>query len=223
MPELIALLHILRSAWPRARRVGRADLHPSRWAYRGLDGSPVAAPDPPRRGAFIGIFIGAVTFTGSIVAYLKLQAKIKSAPLILPGKNPQPGHRWLPSWWLTAVLLRRAPALPLVDDRWSRAVGCSFSGWHLVASIGGGGRPDRDLVAEQRSLGLDRGRERAILLQEQRCCWWPARWSARPVTTCSPTLMCPGDGPLGDQHAVRCTQRRARHLGRRTPTSDRFR
>jgi len=36
---------------------------------------------------FIGIFIGAVTFTGSIVAYLKLAARIKSAPLTLPGRN----------------------------------------------------------------------------------------------------------------------------------------
>ena len=36
---------------------------------------------------FIGIFIGAVTFTGSIVANLKLSARIKSAPLMLPGKN----------------------------------------------------------------------------------------------------------------------------------------
>ncbi len=36
---------------------------------------------------FIGVFIGAVTFTGSIVANLKLSARIKSAPLMLPGKN----------------------------------------------------------------------------------------------------------------------------------------
>ena len=35
----------------------------------------------------IGVFIGAVTFTGSIVANLKLSARIKSAPMMLPGKN----------------------------------------------------------------------------------------------------------------------------------------
>jgi NAD(P) transhydrogenase subunit beta len=33
----------------------------------------------------VGVFIGAVTFTGSIVAFLKLSARIKSAPLMLPG------------------------------------------------------------------------------------------------------------------------------------------
>lgn len=36
---------------------------------------------------FLGIFIGAITFTGSIVAYLKLSARIKSSPLKLPGRN----------------------------------------------------------------------------------------------------------------------------------------
>ena len=35
----------------------------------------------------VGVFIGAVTFTGSIVAFLKLSARIKSAPLMLPGRN----------------------------------------------------------------------------------------------------------------------------------------
>ena len=33
------------------------------------------------------MFIGAVTFTGSIVAFLKLSARINSKPLMLPGKN----------------------------------------------------------------------------------------------------------------------------------------
>src|SRR5690606_14460072 len=36
---------------------------------------------------FLGVFIGAVTFTGSIVASLKLAAKMKSAPLTLPGRH----------------------------------------------------------------------------------------------------------------------------------------
>ena len=36
---------------------------------------------------FLGVFIGAVTFTGSIVAYLKLSARMKSSPLVLPGRH----------------------------------------------------------------------------------------------------------------------------------------
>lgn len=36
---------------------------------------------------FIGVFIGAITFTGSIVAWGKLEGKIKSKPLIFPGRH----------------------------------------------------------------------------------------------------------------------------------------
>ena len=35
----------------------------------------------------LGVLIGAYTFTGSVVAYLKLSAKMSSAPLVLPGRH----------------------------------------------------------------------------------------------------------------------------------------
>ena len=86
---------------------------------------------------FIGIFIGAVTFTGSIVAFLKLSARMKSAPLMLPGKNYLNLGAlalfvaltvWFvadPQLWLIVLVTFLALAL----------------GWHLVASIGGGDMP----------------------------------------------------------------------------------
>jgi len=37
--------------------------------------------------AYLGVVIGGVTFTGSIVAFLKLAAKMSSKPLVLPGKH----------------------------------------------------------------------------------------------------------------------------------------
>jgi NAD(P) transhydrogenase subunit beta len=86
---------------------------------------------------FIGVFIGAVTFTGSIVAFLKVSARIKSNPLMLPGKNvlnlgALVAFAALTTWfvidpqlWLLIVVTANALLL----------------GWHLVASIGGGDMP----------------------------------------------------------------------------------
>ena len=36
---------------------------------------------------FVGVFVGAVTFTGSVVAFGKLQGLIGSKPLLLPGRH----------------------------------------------------------------------------------------------------------------------------------------
>ena len=84
------------------------------------------------------MFIGAVTFTGSIVAYLKLSARIKSAPLMLPGRN--------------VLNLGALVAFAGADRRGSRSrprsglliavtVVALALGLHLVASIGGGDMP----------------------------------------------------------------------------------
>jgi NAD(P) transhydrogenase subunit beta len=85
----------------------------------------------------VGVFIGAVTFTGSIVAFLKLSARISSSALMLRGKNLlNMGSlvvfvalcAWFVAasqWWLLMAITLVALAL----------------GWHLVASIGGGDMP----------------------------------------------------------------------------------
>jgi NAD(P) transhydrogenase subunit beta len=85
----------------------------------------------------IGVFIGAVTFTGSIVAFLKLSARIKSNPLMLPGRN------WLNLGALVAFVVLTVvfviePTLPLLAVVTALALAL---GWHLVASIGGGDMP----------------------------------------------------------------------------------
>src|ERR671920_370913 len=85
----------------------------------------------------IGVFIGAVTFTGSIVAFLKLSARIKSNPLMLPGRN------WLNLGALAAfaalpVVFVIEPNLPVLAILTVLALAL---GWHLVASIGGGDMP----------------------------------------------------------------------------------
>jgi len=91
----------------------------------------------------IGIFIGAVTFTGSIVANLKLSAKMNSAPLMLPGKNLIN----VGSLVLFAVLTAVYVSMDTYDNTSADVllgvitVLALALGWHLVASIGGGDMP----------------------------------------------------------------------------------
>ena len=91
----------------------------------------------------IGIFIGAVTFTGSIVANLKLSARIKSAPLMLPGKNLIN----VGSLVLFAILTAIYVSLDTHDNTSADILLGVLTllalalGWHLVASIGGGDMP----------------------------------------------------------------------------------
>jgi NAD(P) transhydrogenase subunit beta len=86
---------------------------------------------------FLGVLIGAVTFTGSVVAYLKLSAKMKSAPLTLPGRN------WLNLGALVAsgALLAWFVASPSLVPLVLMTVVALGLGWHLVAAIGGGDMP----------------------------------------------------------------------------------
>jgi NAD(P) transhydrogenase subunit beta len=86
---------------------------------------------------FIGVFIGAITFTGSIVAYLKLSAKMSSKPLILPGRN-YINLVALAGFVGLTVAYVIAPDLGLLIAVTVLALAL---GWHLVASIGGGDMP----------------------------------------------------------------------------------
>ncbi|MEN1976965.1 MULTISPECIES: Re/Si-specific NAD(P)(+) transhydrogenase subunit beta [unclassified Cellulomonas] len=86
---------------------------------------------------FLGVLIGAVTFTGSVVAYLKLSAKMKSAPLTLPGRNWLNLGALVVSGGLMAWFLASPSLVPLVG----MTVVALALGWHLVAAIGGGDMP----------------------------------------------------------------------------------
>jgi NAD(P) transhydrogenase subunit beta len=86
---------------------------------------------------FIGVFIGAVTFTGSIIAFLKLSARIPSAPLVLPGRNVLNLGALVVFIGLT-VWFVITPVLWLLIAVTALAL---LLGLHLVASIGGGDMP----------------------------------------------------------------------------------
>ncbi|WP_309128178.1 Re/Si-specific NAD(P)(+) transhydrogenase subunit beta [Microbacterium sp.] len=128
MPELIALLHSF---------VGLAAVLVGWNGHLAHPVLPAELVGIHNAEVFIGVFIGGVTFTGSIVAYLKLSAKISSRPLMLPGKNV-----------LNVLALAAFLALTVwfvVDQQlWLliAVTALSFAlGWHLVASIGGGDMP----------------------------------------------------------------------------------
>ena len=87
---------------------------------------------------FLGIFIGAVTFTGSLVAFGKLNGKISSKPLKLPHKHKLNLAALLVSFVLMLVFVS-------ANGSWfalivMTAIALAF-GWHLVASIGGADMP----------------------------------------------------------------------------------
>jgi len=123
MPEMIAILHSF---------VGLAAV------LVGFNSFLTEEPDALHLvEVFLGVLIGAVTFTGSIVAFLKLSARIKSAPLMLPGRNWLNLGALVASAGLMAWFIDSHALLPLA----LMTVVALALGWHLVASIGGGDMP----------------------------------------------------------------------------------
>ncbi|EGU47009.1 pyridine nucleotide transhydrogenase [Vibrio ichthyoenteri ATCC 700023] len=130
MPELVAILHSF---------VGMAAVLVGFNSY--LD-APVAATHAEHVihlvEVFLGVFIGAVTFTGSIVAFGKLRGVISSSALNLPHKHKMN---------LAAIVVSTLLMIYFV-----KADGSMFAlifmtliafvfGYHLVASIGGADMP----------------------------------------------------------------------------------
>lgn len=79
MPELVAILHSF---------VGLAAVLVGFATYLGPHGNLTAAEKNLHLGEiFIGVCIGSVTFTGSVIAFLKLRGSISGKPLILPARH----------------------------------------------------------------------------------------------------------------------------------------
>lgn len=86
---------------------------------------------------FLGIFIGAVTFTGSIVAFGKLRGIIDSKALALPHRHKLNLIAVVVSALLLVSFIGDAGLFPLIL---MMIIALAF-GWHLVASIGGADMP----------------------------------------------------------------------------------
>lgn len=90
---------------------------------------------------FLGIFIGAVTFTGSIVAFGKLHGKIRSNPLILPYKDLLNIGLVLVSAVLIFLFISAGASQSGIVYLAIMTAIALFLGWHMVMAIGGADMP----------------------------------------------------------------------------------
>ena len=80
MPQLVAILHSF---------VGLAAVLVGFGSYLDPHTSEISGSERNIHlvEVFLGVFIGAITFTGSIIAWGKLEGKIRSKPLLYPGRH----------------------------------------------------------------------------------------------------------------------------------------
>lgn len=90
---------------------------------------------------FLGVFIGAVTFTGSIIAFGKLNGKIGSKPLMLPGRHFINIALVVVSIWLGSVFLNADTASAGMAPLAIMIILAFIFGAHLVMAIGGADMP----------------------------------------------------------------------------------
>ena len=137
MPELVAILHSLVGM--AAVLVGYANfLDPS----GGLTGSEKTIHEIE---TYLGILIGAVTFSGSVIAYGKLSGKIGSKPLMLPARH------WLNLGILVLAIIFCKTFLSGVEQGVGQYAGLNslllmtllalIFGVHMVMAIGGADMP----------------------------------------------------------------------------------
>src|SRR3954453_16711410 len=141
MPELVAILHSF---------VGAAGVLVGIATYLQPAGVEAADRAAHLGEIFVGILVGAVTFSGSVIAFGKLRGKIGSKPLLLPGRH-----------FLNIIALTLCVGLGVIFQRaevaWPEAGMSLFDagmpallamtgialllGVHMVMAIGGGDMP----------------------------------------------------------------------------------
>lgn len=133
MPQLVAILHSFVGA--AAVLVGLATALDHDQLFTGIE----------RRihdiEIFVGIFVGAITFTGSVVAFGKLQGVIGSKPLLLPGRHVMNLAMLLACIYLGDVFVTYGDYFPVLWPLLAVTAIASLMGIHLVMAIGGADMP----------------------------------------------------------------------------------
>ena len=133
MPELVAIMHSLVGL--AAVLVGYASFIDPTFSLVGVEKTIHEVE------IYIGIFIGAVTFSGSIIAFGKLSGRIGGSPLLLPARHILNLTLFVITFWLGGQFLAGAEtgggtwALLLMT-----LIALAF-GVHMVMAIGGADMP----------------------------------------------------------------------------------
>ncbi|RLA24671.1 MAG: Re/Si-specific NAD(P)(+) transhydrogenase subunit beta [Gammaproteobacteria bacterium] len=133
MPELVAIMHSLVGM--AAVLVGYANFIDSSFGLEGIEKTIHEVE------IYIGIFIGAVTFSGSVIAFGKLCGKIDGKPYMIPGRHWLNLGLLLATLWLGSIFLSATEtgggtfALIIMT-----LIAFAF-GVHMVMAIGGADMP----------------------------------------------------------------------------------
>ncbi|MEO1950113.1 NAD(P)(+) transhydrogenase (Re/Si-specific) subunit beta, partial [Thioclava sp.] len=149
MPQLVAAMHSLvglaavfvgYNAYIEMARVGAMGVE-EQHALKGF-AALIAHKTPVelsilRVELFLGVFIGAVTFTGAVVAFGKLAGKVTSKATKLPGGHMLNAAAAILSVILLILFINGAGAWALI----AMTLVAFFIGYHLIMGIGGADMP----------------------------------------------------------------------------------
>ncbi len=133
MPQLVALLHSL---------VGLAAVLVSIGTYIDPDSNYIGVEKAIHEvEIYLGVLIGAVTFTGSVIAFGKLQGVIHSRPLMLPGRHVINILIGLACVWLGWIFVGADPLSGGMLVLLIATFLALLFGVHMVMAIGGADMP----------------------------------------------------------------------------------
>lgn len=132
MPELVAMLHSL---------VGLAAVLVGFVSFMGASDFIGIEKTIHEIEIYVGIFIGAVTFSGSIIAFGKLSGKIGGRPLMLPARHWLNLGMLIATIWVGTLFIHAAETgggmMPLII----MTIIAILFGIHMVMAIGGADMP----------------------------------------------------------------------------------
>jgi len=133
MPELVAILHSLVGL--AAVFVGFASFADPDLHFTGVDQTIHDIE------VYLGVLIGAVTFSGSVIAFGKLSGKISGNPLLLPARHWLNLGLLLLTIWFGAQFVEQSAAGGGMTALLIMTVMALLFGIHMVMAIGGADMP----------------------------------------------------------------------------------